>query len=121
MKTKVKSPKRRKSECNEKVHASSGNVFEDLGLPDADERLAKADLAHQITLLIKAAGLSQTAAAKRLGIDQPKVSALLRGKLKDFSTERLIRFITALHHDVIITIREAQDEDHPSVRVLVEA
>lgn len=120
MKTKAP-PKQKKSESDGEVHASSGNVFADMGLPNADERMAKADLAHQIGLLIRAAGLSQTEAAKRLGVDQPKISALLRGKLKEFSTDRLMRFITALHHDVIITICDPQDENHPSVRVLIEA
>ncbi len=100
------------------VHAGGGNVFADLGLPDADERLAKAELARQIGLLIRAAGLSQTQAALRLGVDQPKVSALLRGRLKDFSTDRLMRFITALDRDVVITIRNPQDHARPSVRVL---
>jgi predicted XRE-type DNA-binding protein len=103
------------------VHNSSGNVFADLGLADPEKRMAKAKLAHTICELINSAGLSQKAAATRLGIDQPKVSALMRGKLRDFSTERLMRFVIALDRDVVITIREPKDEKHPSVRVLVEA
>lgn len=103
------------------VHISSGNVFADIGLPDPDEHLAKAKLAGMICELIKADGLSQKSAAKRLGIDQPKVSALMRGKLRDFSTDRLMRFLTLLDQDVIITIRQPQDEAHPSVRVLLKA
>jgi predicted XRE-type DNA-binding protein len=104
----------------ETVHNSSGNVFADMGFADADERLAKAELAHHLVMLIKDARLSQNEAADRLGIDQPKVSALLRGKLKDFSTERLIRFITLMNHDVVISIRDPQKKSRPSVRVLVE-
>jgi predicted XRE-type DNA-binding protein len=60
---------------------SSDNVFADLGLPNADELLIKAELAHQISELIEVHQLTQTAAAELLGIDQPKVSALMRGKL----------------------------------------
>jgi predicted XRE-type DNA-binding protein len=89
-------------------------VFADLGLPDAGARLAKAEFARQIGLLIRAAGLTQArAAAARLGVDQPKVSVLLRGRLKDFSTDRPLRFVTALDHDVVITIRDPQDHAHP--------
>jgi predicted XRE-type DNA-binding protein len=92
-----------------------------MGLGGADERLAKAGLAHHICTIIKGAGMTQTQAARRLGVDQPKVSALMRGRLKEFSTGRLMRFITALNHDVVITIRDPEDKAHPSVRVLVEA
>jgi predicted XRE-type DNA-binding protein len=74
------------------TNAGSGNVFADLGLPDADDRFAKAELAHEIWALIRSARLTQAQAARRLGVDQPKVSALLRGRLKDFSIERLLRF-----------------------------
>lgn len=108
-------------EVAEQVNNSSGNVFADIGLPNAEQHLAKARLCGTICDLITAAGLNQKEAATRLGIDQPKVSALMRGKLRDFSTERLMRFVTALNHDVVITICDPQDIDHPSVRVLVEA
>src|SRR3954453_18081963 len=84
------------------VRASTGNVFADLGLPDAQGHMAKAELAHHLCGLIAGSGLSQAAAAARLGVDQPKVSALMRGRLKDFSTDRLMRFITAMDRDVII-------------------
>ena len=72
----------------DQIIASSGNVFADLGLADADDRLAKAELAHQIVQLIKHKGLTQTQAAKLLGIDQPEVLALVRGRLKDFWIKR---------------------------------
>jgi predicted XRE-type DNA-binding protein len=85
--------------------ASSGNVFKDLGLPSPDEALAKAELTAKIAEIISGKGLTQAAAAKLLGVDQPKVSALLRGRLSGFSTERLLRFLTALGRDVQIVIR----------------
>jgi predicted XRE-type DNA-binding protein len=86
------------------VYASSGNVFADLGLPNADELLIKAELAHQISELISARKLTQMEAAELLGIDQPKVSALVRGKLSSFSTDRLFRFLNALGSNVEIRV-----------------
>jgi predicted XRE-type DNA-binding protein len=83
---------------------SSGNIFADLGLPNADELLIKAELAHQISELIEVRQLTQTAAAELLGIDQPKVSALMRGKLSGFSVERLFRFLNALGNNVEVHI-----------------
>src|SRR3954469_12911388 len=85
----------------------SGNVFADLGRADADEALAKAKLAYEISALIESAGLTQAQAAKRLGVDQPKVSALLRGRLAGFSIARLFRFLNDLGQDVEISIRPA--------------
>lgn len=87
------------------VLSGSGNVFADLDLPDAAERLAKAQLAVRIINLIDDAGLSQANAARRLGVDQPKISALKRGQLSGFSTDRLLRFLIALGQDVEITIK----------------
>jgi predicted XRE-type DNA-binding protein len=84
---------------------SSGNVFADLGLPDADELLAKADLTVQISRIIEERGLTQSKAAALLGVDQPKVSALVRGRLEGFSIERLTRFLNALGQDVEIVVR----------------
>jgi predicted XRE-type DNA-binding protein len=86
------------------VQSSSGNVFADLGLANSDELLIKAELVRQISNLIDAKSLSQTEAAKLLGIDQPKVSALLNGKLSGFSTERLFRFLNALGSDIEIRV-----------------
>jgi predicted XRE-type DNA-binding protein len=85
---------------------SSGKVFADLGLDAPEEALAKAELAAKISEIIEAKGLTQAAAAKVLGIDQPKVSALLRGKLTGFSTERLIKFLNALGRDVEIVVKD---------------
>ena len=83
----------------------SSNVFADLGLPDAEELLAKAELARQIITTIDKRRLTQAQAAEILGIDQPKVSALGRGKLAGFSFERLIHFLNLLGRDVQIVVK----------------
>ena len=84
---------------------SSGNVFEDLEISRPEEALAKAELASRIASIIGHRNLNQAAAGEILGVDQPKVSALLRGRLSGFSTDRLIKFLTALGQDVDIVIR----------------
>lgn len=84
---------------------SSGNVFEDLGLSAADELQAKADLAFEISRTIEDRGLTQAAAAELLGVDQPKVSALVRGRLTGFSMERLYRYLIALGKEIEIVVR----------------
>lgn len=84
---------------------SSGNVFADLGLHDAEERLAKSELARQIDHIIKKKRLTQAQAARILGITQPKVSALLHGKLAGFSMDRLLKFLMALDQDTEIHIK----------------
>jgi len=89
---------------NKDFEISSGNIFADLGASNPEERLAKAQLAMQINLLIKKKRLSQKAAAELLGIDQPKISALAKGKLAGFSLERLFRFLNILGQDIIIKI-----------------
>ena len=87
------------------VEESSGNVFADIGLPNPEERLAKADLAIRIGAAIRGRRLTQARAARLLKIDQPKVSRLLRGQLSGFSTERLMHFLTLLGRDVEIVVR----------------
>jgi len=87
------------------VTRGSGNVFADLGLPNPEERLAKAQLAYAISRVIKERGLTQRAAAALMGIDQPKVSHVLRGRLADFSTERLMGFLTGLGRDIEIVVK----------------
>ena len=86
------------------IEASSGNVFEDLGLPDAGERLAKAELARVIRKIVQDKNWTQRRAADVLGIAPPDVSDLMRGKLARFSQERLERFLNALGMDVQIRI-----------------
>lgn len=91
----------------------SGNVFQDLGLPNAEERLAKAKLAAKIIELIEMRNLNQKKAAFLLEIDQPKISALYHGRLSGFSISRLIKFLNLLEQDVEITIRNKSDlDDH---------
>ena len=100
------------------VHPGSGNVFADLGMPDADERLAKAEMAHEIIAAIGKRKLTQKAAATLLGLDQPKISALMRGRLEGFSTDRLFRLLNKLDRDIEIIIRpKARNRLHGVVRV----
>ena len=84
--------------------ASSGNVFADLGLPQPDELLAKAALAHQIASIARHRHLTQTETARLLGTSQPKISDLFAGRLAGFSMERLIRFLNSLDRDVSIVV-----------------
>lgn len=90
-----------------KIEADVGsdNIFADLGLPNPDEHLAKAELASRIGEAIRQRRLTQAAAAQLLGIDQPKVSRLLRGYLTNFSAERLMHFLTLLGRDVEIVVK----------------
>jgi len=98
------------------VTPSSGNVFADMGLEDADELLIKADLAISIAAIIKRRGLNQTAAAKVLGIDQPKVSRLMRGDLYGFSIDQLIRLLGALGQKVSFTIEDIKPSRKTTAR-----
>jgi len=99
---------------------SSGNVFADLGLPDAQDLLAKSNLAHEIGTIIAHRHLNQTEAAAVLGTTQPKVSDLLRGRLDGFSIERLIRFLNALDRDVRILV-SPKPRAQPRGRLSVDA
>lgn len=87
------------------VTKGSGNVFADLGLPDADELLAKARLASAISDIISGRHLTQAAAAQLLGTTQPNISNLANGRLEGFSLERLARFLNALGRDVEIVVK----------------
>lgn len=89
---------------------SSGNVFADLGVENPEEALAKSELARQIAKLIKKKKFTQKKAAEILGIDQPKISALIRGRLRSFSLERLIRFLNELGQDVSIMISPSKSQ-----------
>jgi predicted XRE-type DNA-binding protein len=100
------------------VVESNGNVFADLGLKNPEELLAKAELVQRISDVIAERKLTQASAAKVLGIDQPKVSALLRGRLDGFSIERLFRFLNALGKDVEITVRPARQANDAETRVV---
>ena len=100
------------------VQASSGNIFADLGRPDAEEAFARVRLAQQIAQIIERKALSQTDAAELMGLDQPKVSALVRGRLSGFSTDRLLRCLMQLGQDVDIVVRD-KPSDHPKGHISV--
>ena len=87
------------------VTPSSGNVFADLGVAEPEEELAKAQLASRIREVVRRSRLTQVAAATVMGIDQPKVSALLNGRIANFSSERLMRLLTRLGQDVEIVVK----------------
>jgi predicted XRE-type DNA-binding protein len=97
----------------------TGNVFADLGLADPEDRLIKAKLAHAISAIVDQQRLSQTQAARILGTDQAKVSALMNGRLAGFSVERLLRFVVALDRDVTISVSPTAG-DRPGRIELVE-
>ncbi len=84
---------------------STGNVFADLGVDNAAEHMIKAGLVAKIAGIIEHRKLSQSATAELLGIDQPKVSAILSGHFRGYSVERLMRFLVALRHDVEIVVK----------------
>lgn len=97
----------------------STNVFADLEMHDAAEKLAKAELALKINQLIKLKGYKQAQAAKLLGVDQAKISLLKRGRLASFSMERLIKYLNRLAQDIEIIIKPAKKTAHyGSLRVL---
>lgn len=87
-----------------KVEMSSGNVFADAGLPDADTHLLKAELVAKLDDILKARKLTQTAAGRLLGIGQPDLSKILVGRFRDVSVERLMRFLAALDQNVEIVV-----------------
>jgi len=111
---------RQKNEVSPAITPSSGNVFADLGFADADERQTKVRLALAINRILEQRRLSQTQAAQRLGINQPKISALARYRLEGFSVERLMHFLNALGRDVEIVIRN-KPASRRTARIIVTA
>lgn len=103
------------------VSESSGNVFDDLGRPNAEEQKLKARLASAINRAVEARGLRQVEAARVLGASQPEVSALSNYKLSGFSIGRLVDYLTALNRDVEIAIRPSRSHGQVSVRELEDA
>jgi predicted XRE-type DNA-binding protein len=97
-----------------RVEVGSRNVFKDLGLPNAEEHLVKAQLVYKIDAIVKDRGLKQVEAGKLFGIPQPDVSKMLRGEFRQFSVERLLRFLVALNHDVEIVIRPHRGTSDPA-------
>jgi predicted XRE-type DNA-binding protein len=103
---KTKSPSKKNARVLDSRAFNGGvNVFKTLGRPDADEAFAKVELAFRIHTLIEQMGWSQTQAAKKLATDRARVSNLMRGRLKEFSIDRLFLFLTRLGQDIDVTIR----------------
>ena len=101
-----------------RITRGTNNVFADLGFPDAETHLLKAELVTRIQRVITAQELTQIAAAKRMGLSQPDVSRLLNGQFRDVSVERLMRLLTRLGCDVDITVRNHGKAAHPLIDVL---
>jgi predicted XRE-type DNA-binding protein len=98
-------------DCDDnRVTPSSGNVFADLGFENPEEMLLKAELVRQISKAIKEKGLNQYQAAEVLGIDQPKVSALVRGRFSGYSLERLFKYLNVLGKDLEIVVKPKTQE-----------
>lgn len=103
-----------------RIESGSGNVFADLGLPHPDLARAKADLVQRIRTLITDRKLTQAKAAELLKLDQPKVSALVRGRVEGYSIDRLFRFLNALGQRVEISVHPAAPERaHTTRRAIV--
>lgn len=113
MKTKTKNARK----ISPRVTASNGNVFADLGLPNPEQELLKAQLTLQIYAILKDSGMTQVELAKILGVQQPQVSLLMRNRAGNFSVGRLMEFLTALRQDVEITVRPTRKE-HGAVSVV---
>ena len=98
--------------------AGSRNVFKDIGVPNAEEHLVKAQLVFKIDTILKARGLRQVEAASLFGVRQPDVSKMLRGEFRQFSVERLLRFLVALDQDVEIIVKPHRDRNNaPALQV----
>ena len=93
------------------IEKSSGNVYADLGMRDADEMLVKARLASKIGEIIKRRGLNQTEAAEVLGMPQPKVSNMLRGKFRGVSEAKMLECLTRLGRQVQIVVKSARNKN----------
>lgn len=104
--------------ANTTITKSSGNIFADLGLPNPEERLLKADLARQITQLIRAKGLTQTQASRVVGVPQPHLSDIMRGRLAGYSAEKLLTIINRLGRRVEVRISDRDVKPERAVTVV---
>jgi predicted XRE-type DNA-binding protein len=103
------------------IFISGGNIWADIGRPDAEEAFARCVLMDRVTTIIQERRLTQSDAAKILGTNQPTVSDLVRGKLSKFSLERLIGFLTALGQEVEITVRpRPENSEGPALAVVTD-
>ena len=101
-----------------KFKAGSRNVFKDIGVPNAEEHLIKAQLVLKIDAILRKRGLKQVEAAQLFCVRQPDVSKMLRGEFRQFSVERLLRFLVALDQDVEIVVRpHAGRKNAPALHV----
>ncbi len=101
-----------------RYQTGSRNVFQDIGVPNAEEHFVKAQLVFKIDTIMKKRGLKQVDAAKLFGVRQPDVSKMLRGEFRQFSVERLLRFLVALNQDVEIVVKPHQGRrDAPALHV----
>ncbi|MYA37397.1 MAG: XRE family transcriptional regulator [Gammaproteobacteria bacterium] len=105
------------TEQEQTIEKSGGNVFADLGRPDADTHLLKAELVCRIDAIIRQRNLTQTEAARLLGLSQPDISRLLRGNFREYSLERLLRLLAALGRDIDIVIRGPRSDSGGAVRI----
>ena len=99
-----------------KYELSSGNVFADFGYANPEEAKAKSDLAFLIRSIIKKKGLTQEQIAELMGIDQPKISKIMRGVLSEFTIDRLMKYLVSLGYDVEITAKQSRSLT-PSIHV----
>src|SRR5262245_53191264 len=113
-----KGGRKRRDDTPVLIEESSGNVFADLGLKAPEGLLAKAELVHRICAVLAERKLTQVRAAQLLGIDQPKVSALMRGRLDGSSIDRLFRSLNALGQNVEVVIRPAREGGGADTRVV---
>ena len=104
----------KKKEEKVEVTTSSGNVFADLGFADPEEALAKSDLALLIYSIIKKRKLTQKKAAEILGIDQPKISNIICGRLSGFTLDRLMKYLVALGYDIEISAKQHHSRTIPA-------
>jgi predicted XRE-type DNA-binding protein len=96
----------------------SRNVFKDIGVPNAEEHFVKAQLVYKIDTIMKRRGLKQAEAAAIFGVRQPDISKMLRGEFRQFSVERLLRFLVALNQDVEIIVKPHRGRSHaPALHV----
>jgi predicted XRE-type DNA-binding protein len=102
-----------------RYETGSGNVFKDIGVPNAEEHLVRAQLIFKIDTILKKRGLKQVEAADLLGVRQPDVSKMLRGEFRQFSVERLLRFLVALGQDVEIVVKPHRDRNDAAAMLVV--
>jgi predicted XRE-type DNA-binding protein len=113
-----RSIKRAQSSNKPRIEASSGNVFADLGIANPDLALAKAQLVQRIRSIIAERKLTQSNAAQILGLDQPKVSALVRGRVEGYSLDRLFRLLNALGQRIEINVTSGRKSKSAAGRAI---